>query len=508
MSTFEPVNPSLWAATAPGTGFPSLEPGIEVDVAVLGAGIVGITAAHLLKQAGKSVALVEANTVASGVSGYTTAKVTAGHGMLYSKLIKSFGVERTQIYAQSNLAAIEKVAELIGAVGIECDWERQPNYVYAEAAAELASIEEEVEAEQRAGLPTSFTIETSLPYPVAGAARMENQAQFHPRKYLLPLAGVVQGGTSYVFEHTRALGVDETSACTVTTEKGKLLATDVIIATHYPFLDRGFFFPKNRPNRSYAVAGRAVLDDLREGMYISSSSPTRSIRRARNDGATMLIVGGEGHVVGTEVNTEGRYERLAEWARDRFGMDAVEYRWSAQDPSTLDGVPYIGRLNRGSKHVFVATGFGKWGLSNGTVAAMILSDQILERPNEWAPLYDTKRLNLASAKEFVVQNADVARHFVFDRISKPQRSASNLGNDEGGVFKRGLRPTAAYRDKDGVLHVHSAVCTHLRCIVEWNDAEKTFDCPCHGSRFGYDGRVVHGPAVRPLEPLDDEPQTV
>ncbi len=503
MTTDVPVNPSFWIESTPDTDYPSLPPGIRVDVAVLGGGIVGINAAHLLKKAGKSVALIEADRVGRGVTGYTTAKVTAGHGMIYTKLIKTFGVEGAQIYAQSNLNAIIQIAQIIEELGIDCDWQRQPNYVYTEDAGELRSIEEEVEAEQKAGLPSTFTTETSLPYPIAGAVRMENQAQFHPRKYLLPVAASIPDDRSHVFENTRALDVRQGSPCTITTDKGTLEATDVIMATHYPFLDRGFFFPKNRPSRSYAISATVEPNDLREGMYISSSSPTRSIRGTPHHGKTMLIIGGEGHIVGTEVDTEARYRSLGDWARERWGIEEPEYRWSAQDPSTLDGVPYIGRLNRGSEHVYVATGFGKWGLTNGTVAAMIISDHILERPNDWAPFYDSKRLNLSSAKEFVKENVDVARHFVLDRVTKPQRSLSGLGNGEGGVFKKGLGSVAAYRDEDGVLHAHSAVCTHLKCIVEYNDAEKSFDCPCHGSRFSYDGKVIQGPAVKPLEPMQD-----
>lgn len=502
MTTHPPVNPSFWIATTPDTDYPSLSSGIEVDVAVLGGGIVGITVAHLLKQAGKSVAVIEADRVGRGVTGYSTAKVTAGHGMIYMKLIKSFGLEGAQTYARSNLSAITRIAQIIEDLAIECDWQRQANYVYTEEAGELRSIEEEVEAEQKAGLPSTFTTETSLPFPIAGAVKMEKQAQFHPRKYLLPLAEAIPDDRSHVFEHTRALDVRPGSPCTITTDKGTLEAADVVMATHYPFLDRGFFFPKNRPSRSYAISATVEPGDLREGMYISASSPTRSIRGTPHGGKTMLIIGGEGHVVGTEVDTEARYRKLEEWGSERFGINGPEYRWSAQDPSTLDGVPYVGRLNRGSEHVYVATGFGKWGFTNGTVAAMIISDRILELANDWAPLYDSKRLNLSSAKELVMENADVARHFVFDRIAKPQRSLSGLGNGEGGVFRKGLGTVAAYRDEDGMLHAHSAVCTHLKCIVQYNDAEKSFDCPCHGSRFSYDGKVIQGPAVKALDRVE------
>lgn len=361
---------SLWIESTSNTDYPPLGGTVDVEVAVLGAGITGVTAATLLKREGRTVALIDSKRVVRGVTGYTTAKLTSGHGLIYTELAKTFGPEAARGYAESNEAAIELVTGLATEFGIDCDLERRPNLVYTENADEVGQIEEEVEAASRAGLSVSFVTDTDLPFPVSGALKLEDQAQFHPRKHLLPLVEAVAGDGSHVFEQTRALNVEEGDRCRVETDRGSLVARDVIVATHIPFLDRGLFFAKEHPQRSYAIA--VPLGGMRppEGMYINVSPPTRSIRTAPFEGGRLLLLGGEGHRPGEEPDTESRYRNLEEFARDEFGIeDPPVYRWSTQDYSTVDRLPYIGRLTRRSEHVWVATGFGKWGMSNGTLAA-------------------------------------------------------------------------------------------------------------------------------------------
>jgi glycine/D-amino acid oxidase-like deaminating enzyme/nitrite reductase/ring-hydroxylating ferredoxin subunit len=489
---------SLWIESTPETDYPPLRGTVDVDVAVLGAGITGVTAATLLKRAGKTVALIDSKRVVRGVTGYTTAKLTSGHGLIYTELAKSFGPEGAGGYAESNEAAIQLVTRLAKEFRIDCDLERRPNLIYTENADEVGLIEVEVEAASRAGLPVSFVTDTDLPFPVAGAIKLEDQAQFHPRKYLLPLVEAVAGDGSYVFEQTRALNVHEGDRCRVETDRGSLVARDVVVATHIPFLDRGLFFAKEHPQRSYAIA--VPLGGMRppEGMYINVSSPTRSIRTAPFKGGRLLLLGGEGHRPGEEPDAERRYRNLEEFARDGFGItDLPLYRWSAQDYSTVDRLPYIGRLTRRSERIWVATGFGKWGMSNGILAAQILTDAILGRPNPWASLYDAKRVKpVVSARKFITENAKVAAHWAGDRAHA--RTLEELQPGKGGIVKRNGRHMAAYRDDKGVVRAVSAVCTHLGCHVQWNGAERSWDCPCHGSRFGTDGTVIQGPAVKDL----------
>ncbi|MDQ3669762.1 MAG: FAD-dependent oxidoreductase, partial [Actinomycetota bacterium] len=385
-----------------------------------------------------------------------------------------------------------------------CDLERTRNVVYTESEDEVDNLRAEGEACARAGLPASFVQETELPFPVAGAVALENQAQFHPRKFLLPLVGSVSGDGSHVFELTRALDVDESDSCLVSTDRGEIRARDVIVATHLPVLDRGLFFAKSHPTREYVVA--AQIDEARSvrGMYISSDAPTRSVRTTPRDGGRLLIVGGEKHKTGQEPRPDERYERLAAWARERFGVEAIEYRWSTQDNFSVDRVPYVGRLTRGSDHVLVATGFSAWGMSNGVAAGLLLSDLVLGRHNPYAELYDAKRLKpAASAKDFVKENANVAKRFFGDRVAARSSEVSDLRAGEGRVVTLDGRRVAVHRADSGALHAVSAVCTHLACIVQWNGDERSWDCPCHGSRFAAEGGVIQGPAVKDLANRDE-----
>ena len=496
-------NQSYWIDSTPETSYGPLAGDQRVDVAIIGGGIFGITAAYLLKQEGRSVAVIEGDRIVRGVTGYTTAKISSSQHLIYSQLAKKFGDDAARTYGESNEAAKEKMAELVDSLGIDCDFERQDNYVYTESDSELSSVQEEAEVAASLGLPSDFVTESPLPYPIKGAVRFTNQAQFHPRKYLLALAERIHGDGSYIFEETKALDVDEGDPCTVETERGTLTATDVIVATNLPFLDRGLFFTKVHPMRSYVVAGYVDRASAPEGMHISAESPTRSVRLIPDGDKTLLMLGGEGHKTGQEPDTEARYQRLEADARRRFGLDSIDYRWSTQDTSPVDMLPYIGRMTRGSEHLFTGTGFRKWGMTNGTVAAMILTDRIMGRDNPWAELYDSKRLDIPqSAEEFVKENVNVAQHWIGDRIQTPGDPLEEVQPGEGTVIRRGARNIAVYKEPDGRLRGVSAVCTHLACIVHFNNAEKSWDCPCHGSRFDLDGSVIQGPATKPLEPED------
>jgi glycine/D-amino acid oxidase-like deaminating enzyme/nitrite reductase/ring-hydroxylating ferredoxin subunit len=475
---------------------------VDVDVAVLGAGITGLTSATLLKREGKSVAVVESKRIVRGATGYTTAKVTAGHGVLYAELGRSFGAEAARIYAESNQAALECIAQLVEEGGIDCDFERKANYVYAESAEEAGTLREEAEAAQRAGLDASFVEHTPLPYDVSGAIRLENQAQFHPRKYLLALAETIPGEGSQVFEQTTATNVKNGEPCTVETDRGTLRAKDVVVATHLPFEDSGLFFTKAHPHRSYAVAAPIEPAAAPDGMFINAGLPTRSVRTIRDGERLLVQVGGQGHKPGADEDTPARYAALEDFLQEHWPQAGpVEYRWSTQDYMSVDRVPYIGRLRRTSAHVFAATGYSKWGMTAGTLAGMLLTDRILGRENAWAELYDAKRIKpKAALKRFVSGNAAAGYRFFADRLRAGGRSrVEALGPGEGAIVRDRGRKRAVYRDETGALHVLSPVCRHLYCHVSWNSAERTWDCPCHGSRYSGEGRVIQGPTVKPLE---------
>jgi len=493
---------SLWIESTPGTSYSPLSERLDVEVAIVGGGIAGITAALLLKRAGKSVALLDAKRILHGATGFTTAKVTAAHNIVYTSVEKKFGEDGARLYAEANQAALELIGRLVEEESLDCEFERRSNYVYCESADERKTIEQEVEAARRAGLGAALVEETPLPYPIECAFRLDDQAQFHPRKYLLPLAEQINGDGSHVFELTRVLDLNGSGPVRVETDRGSLTCQDVILASHLPFADRGLFFAKAHPERSYAVAARIEPEQDPRGMYINISTATRSVRTARDEQGLLLLLGGEGHKPGTEPYPEARYRALEKFGRRHWGVEDFPYRWSTQDYTPVDGVPYVGRLTRRSEHVYVATGFKKWGMTNGSAAAMILTDTILGRPNPWADLFDSKRLKpLASAPMFIKQNAMVAKHFFGDRLDRGGKDAvlKQLAPGEGQLVSLGGRKTAAYRDDAGHLHTLSPTCTHLGCHVNWNPAERSWDCPCHGSRFSGEGVVIQGPATRDLE---------
>jgi len=494
------LNRSFWLEHA-AAAYPPLSDDLDVDVAVIGAGITGVTAAHLLKQAGKTVALLEMNRVGYGATGYTTAKLTVGHNLVYSDLRKVYDAESATRYARSNQEAIEQVVRIVREQSIECDFERVPNYVYTESQDSVGRIEREVEAARAAGVDAELTTETDLPYPIAAAVKVDDQAQFHPWKYLSALARSVDGAGSYVFESTRATDVRSGSPCVVETTRGRVRAARVIVATQLPFLDRGLFFAKAHPTTSYAIAAAVDESSAPRRMYISVDEPTRSVRStARDEGQRILIVGGEGHKPGAEPDTRLRYQRLEAFLADRFGLTA-EYRWSTHDYSAVDMLPYIGRLRRGDERILVATGFAKWGMTKGTLAASMLTDAILGHTNEYAGLYDANRLDAQrAAATFVRENGAVAAFFFRERVRRRpgEDEVERLAPGEGVIARIGGKQYAVSRRDDGKLVTLSARCPHLGCIVGWNTADRAWECPCHASRFAADGALVQGPATEDL----------
>jgi len=486
--------------TSPTTDYPPLSGEIAVDVAIVGSGITGLSVAYRLKRAGARVAVIEANRVAASTTGHTTAKVTSLHALTYAGLVSEAGEERARQYADANQGAIAEIARVIDAEGIACDFRRAPAYTYTTEEGRLGAIEAEVEAARTLGLPASFATPTELPFPVVGAIRLDDQAMFHPRRYCLALAALIPGDGSHLFEQTRATDVSCEQRCEVVTRRGVLRAGHVVLATQIPFLDRGGFFARTSPSRSYAMAA-TIAGELPEGMYLSADEPAHSIRPYRGEGGPLLILGGEGHKTGQDEDTRHRYEALEAWGTTHFDILDIPYRWSAQDYMPVDGVPYIGRLTPMSDRIFVATGFRKWGMTTGTVAGMILSDAILGHDNPWRQVFDATRLDITrSAKRFITENMNVATRFVWDRLSRLNAGdVASLTPDSGGIVELDGAATAVYRDPEGALHAVSPTCAHLGCSLTGSTAERTWDCPCRGSRYDVDGRVFEGPSVRDLE---------
>lgn len=483
---------SLWVAT-PGdaTAYPAVTEDLTVDVAVVGGGITGLTTALLLKREGLRVAVLEAGRIAEGASGNNTAKVTALQGTVYSTLINQHSVEVAAGYAEANLAGVEALADLVESERIPCDPRRRPAFTYAITESERADVAAELEAARQAGLKVDHTA-PDLPFTVYGSVRLDNQLSIHPVRYVRGLAAAVNHDGSRVFEHSRVLGVHGGA---VRTTGGTVSADRVVIATHAPMLDRGGFFAQLEAYRSYCVAARLRTGSPPVGLSISAGSPAWSIASAQD----LLILSGQSHPAGERGIDEERYTNLESFAREHWDVAEIIHRWSAQDLIAYDSLPMIGPYLPGSRTVFVATGFRKWGLAMATAAGMLLAETITGRANPWADLFTPQRLTLRAVPELAKLNLKAAAHLVCDRLRAPETAdPAEIPRGEARVLPDGLGQTGVYRDQDGVLHAVSLRCTHLGCLVRFNGAETSWDCPCHGSRFDIDGAVLEGPANQPL----------
>lgn len=490
----------MWLATTPTTAYPALTGEIEADIAVVGAGIAGVTTALLLQESGLQVALVEARRLLEGVTGNTTAKLTSQHGLAYSHIRKSFGAEAARAYGEANQAALEWVVSRVQRDAIDCDLVRTFACVVAQQEDEVEKLQEEVEAAREAGLPASFIRQSELPLPISGGVRFENQARFHPRRYLLALVEQFIRAGGRIFEDSRVLKVEEGEPCRLQTAAGEVRARQVVLATHYPTVDHALYIARLAQHRSQVLAVE-IDGPLPQGMYLCDE-PFFSLRRQPGPRGDLLFVGGQKYKAGQGGDTVARYLELEEWARRHFPVRDVAFRWSTQDVWTADGVPYIGLASPASRHLYVATGFGGWGMTGATNAALLLRDLITGAENPWAEVFDPQRVNLASVPSLIGENINAVSHLVGDHLAKASRGEPGAG--EGMVVESGEGKVALYRDESNRLHRLSPKCTHIGCILGWNPAERTWDCPCHGSRFTAEGCALQAPAVEDLEILAAE----
>jgi glycine/D-amino acid oxidase-like deaminating enzyme/nitrite reductase/ring-hydroxylating ferredoxin subunit len=495
------ANQSYWIATSEVAARPSLDADADADLVVVGGGITGLTAALHAAQGGARVMLLEARHLATGTTGNTTAKVTTLHGLVYSELERRVGLDAARAYADLNRLGLAQVRAFATDLAIDCDLAEMDAVTYTEEPNRRSDIEREVEVATSVGFPASYTDTVSLPYPVAAAVRLTGQLLFHPRRYALGLADAFEAAGGRIHESTRVLDVAlDRERCVVRTPRAVVRADRVIVATLLPIVDRIGLFARTAPSRSYALSA-AAPDTSISAMYLSIDTPTRSVRPHPDPTGTKLIITGEEHKTGQEPEPMERFGRLERFARERLAAEP-EHRWSAQDYRSSDGLPFIGRLDPRSDRILGATGFRKWGMTNGTAAGVLLGERALGREHPLASTFETTRLRpIAAAPTFAKENIDVASHFVGDRLrGKPELGSVRPG--AGAVVRIQGRDVAAYRNDDGSVVGVSARCTHLGCLVAFNHAERSWDCPCHGSRFDIDGRVIEGPATRRLRRED------
>ena len=491
---------SYWMDSTPPTDYPALAEDIKTDVAIVGGGITGLVTAYMLKKAGLRVVVLEADRIVQGTSGHTTAKVTSQHSLIYDKIKSAMGEERARQYADANETAIRIIAEIIEENSIECDFHRLPAYVYTHSKEYVQKLESEVKTASALGIKAHCLDKTPLPFPVLAAMRFDNQAQFHPRKYLLKLAEKIVGDDCRIFEHTRAVDLHEGETCSVITGKGyKVSADRIVVATHYPFYDRhGLYFSRLYPERSYAL-GVQIRNDFPDGMFITAEDPGRSLRYQPYGDGRLIIVGGEHHKTGHGENTMEHYEVLRDFALQIYDVENIPYMWSTQDYTSMDEIPYAGHITSSRTNIYVATGFAKWGMTNSHASAAIITDLITKGSSPWVDVYDPSRFTPgASAKNLVVENVDVAGNFISGKLSTAPDEIDIKPGEAGYVEHEGTK-SGVYMDRQGKVHFVKTSCTHLGCGLKWNSAERSWDCPCHGSRFTYEGDIIDGPALKSIK---------
>ena len=474
---------SVWSESCKFRKREALNKDIKTDVLVIGAGIAGILTAYMLKQKGRDVVLIDAAEIASGNTKNTTAKITSQHDLIYSKLIAEFGEEKARQYAKANELAIKKYKEIIEDKRIECDFEEKPAYVYS--LNEVDVLKEEVEAAKKLGIDAEFVQEANLPFKIKGALKFNNQAQFNPLKFLRGISNEL-----VIYENTRALEIKENL---VVTSGGNITANNIVVATHYPIMNApGYYFMKMHQERSYVLA----LENTSEidGMYIDLNKEGYSFRTYNN----LLLLGGISYRTG-ENEEGGSYDELRKVAKKLYPKAKEKYYWSAQDCMTIDGIPYIGRYSSETPNIYVATGFNKWGMTSSMVSAMIISDTILEKENDFSEIFSPRRFDLSLSINNIANDLiETAKNFIAQKVYIPSSEIEHIKNGHGGIIEYNGEKVGVYKNKEGKEFFVSTKCTHLGCQLSWNADELTWDCPCHGSRFDYKGRLIGSPATKDL----------
>jgi len=481
----------------------SLKENIETDVAIVGGGITGITTGYLLAKEGYKVTLLEADRVFQGTTGHTTAKVTSQHGLIYNELIEHVGEKSARQYFDFNERAREFIETIVSENQLDCDFEKQDAILYAVSTKSARKLNKEIKAYEQLNIPHTVIEKLSFNVDIQSALVMNNQAQFHPLHYLTFLLSEFKKMGGQVYEQTPIINMSEGQTPIIQTRDGhNITAKYALSCSHFPFYDGdNYFFSRMHVERSYIVAAE---DKKVDGMYLSVDSPTRSVRTATINGKPHLLIGGDGHKTGQGEPMMHHYEALQSFAEEVFDASSFPYRWSAQDIYTLDNIPYIGTLTDNYPNSFLATGFRKWGMTTGTGAALMLRDYVVGKDTEDMALFDPNRFLInPSLKDFLQQNIDVAKHFIGDKLMPVEKKLEEVQTGEGAIVSKDGSRAGAYRDEQGTLHVVDTTCTHLGCEVKWNNGDSTWDCPCHGSRFSYDGTVIEGPADQPLKSLSE-----
>lgn len=472
-----------------------LKENIDTDVCIVGAGLTGILTGYLLKKKGIDFVILDSDRIGNGASFHTTAKLTCQHGLIYNKIEKYMGFEAALKYYKANLNGFNLIKKIIEDKDIDCSFEKQDSFVYTNFDKYLKEIEKEIELYEKIGINGNITNSFFAGFQYKSSIVMYEQALFNPSEFI---NGIVKD-FDVIYTDTTAVDIERNnSKQRVITKDGFFVESEnVVIATHYPFLNaRGLYFARIYPERGYLLAAKS--DFVPDGMYINKGGPVRSIRNAEYKGNKIIIVAGETRKLFKQENENLRYKSLKKFAEENFNIKEIIYKWSNQDLTTIDEVPFVGRLTPHNENVYVATGFGNWGMTNSASAALIITDYITKNENENAEIFSPRRFNAKEVKTFIMESGGVIKKYAEGKLESSHINIEDLEKEEGGITLYNNKKSGVYRDSNNSYHIVELTCTHMTCSVKWNSAEKTWDCPCHGSRYSIYGEVLEGPAKKGL----------
>ena len=482
----------------------SLDEDFSTDICIIGAGIFGLTCAYYITKLGFNVTVLEKSDIASKTTGYTTGKITSQHGLFYDYLTNSYSRKFAKDYLDVNEEAIQNIKNIIDEENINCDFKYQNSYVYTTKKDELKFIKKEYNAVSDLGYNCELVTKTGLPFNIVGAICFKNQAEFHPIKYIAGLCECITARNGKIYTNTTAVDVKIKDSNYITYANGhEIKSKYVIIATHYPFINfPGFYFTKMYQSTSYLIAVD-TKKTLFKGMHISASVPTLSFRTALYNNKEVLLIGGMDHKTGLPSSYKDTYGKLEEIAKKYYPDSNILFRWNTRDCISLDKIPYIGTFSSCMPNMFVGTGFKKWGMTLSNVAANIIVDKICGNYNKYEYLFKSTRLkpikNHDEFKNMIVQSTN---SLLLDKFKKTQMSFDEIENNSGSIIEVNGEKVGIYKDKTGKIYAVNPICTHLGCLLSWNDIDKTWDCPCHGSRFNFDGTNLYDPAFKNLDVYD------
>ena len=494
---------SLWIDTTKNkSNFKTLNGNEETEICVIGGGLFGLTTAYYLTKCGKKVIVLEKGEIGSKVSGNTTGKITSQHDLFYAHLIDDYGEDYAKKYLEANEKAIENIKQIIKEEQIDCDFSMQKSYVYTTKEDEVLEIQKEVAVVNKLGKNAKFVNKIDLPIKIKGAIEFEGQAQFHPRKYMLGLANSIEKQNK-IYQYTTVTDVEKNGEkYKVYTDKGSVEAKYIVMASHFPIINMpGFYFVKMYQSTSYLIAVE-TKSQLPQGMYINVKEPMYSFRTANYNGKEILLIGGVGNKTGEPIEDNSHYEKLEKKAREMYPDCKILYRWNTRDCISLDKIPYIGEFSNLMKNVYVGTGFKKWGMTSTNVAANIVTDKIMGNKNKYEEIFTATRMKPIKNR-WEVENIlkQTVNSIALNKFKIEPYSIEQIKNDNAAIIEINGDNIGVYKDAKGEVYAVKPNCSHLGCLLSWNNLDKTWDCPCHGSRFDYMGRNIYEPAIKNLEKI-------